>query len=80
MIQTGFGYCISTYMGDGDPPPSFQGEPILLPINGNAEEIAKKYWNELNRENRIAIFVREIINPGNDYLKIINKFEKREKN
>ena len=56
-------------MGDGDPLPSFQGEPILLPLKGDVDEIANTYWEGLNEDNRISLMVRE----GN-YVKIINKY------
>ena len=65
----GTGYCVTTYMGDGDPLPSFQGEPILLPLKGDVDEIANTYWEGLNEDNRISLMVRE----GN-YVKIINKY------
>ena len=74
ITQAGYGYCLTTYMGDGDPPPKFEGDPILLPIKGSAKEIASKYWNELNSENRVSLFVREVIKSGEDNLQIINSF------
>ena len=54
-MATGYGYCITTYMGDGGPLPSFQGEPILLPLSGSVSDIANTYWNELDSENRISL-------------------------
>ena len=74
IIQPGFGYCLTTYMVDGDPPSTFQGDPILIPLQGNAENIANKFWNELNAENRISLFTREIKKLGEENLKIINRF------
>ena len=68
-IPLGVGYCITTYMGDGDPLPPFQGEPILLPLTGDVDDIANTYWNLLNEDNRISLMIRE----GN-YVKIINKY------
>ena len=68
-IPLGIGYCITTYTSDGDPLPSFQGEPILLPLNGNADEIADTYWNELDKDNRISLGLR-----FNNIVKIINKY------
>jgi len=71
-IATGYGYCITTYMEDsffGDPLPSFQGDPILLPLDGNADEIASNYWNELDSDNRISLMAY----VDND-IKIINKY------
>ena len=68
-IPLGVGYCITTYMSDGDPLPSFQSEPILLPLTGDVDDIANTYWNLLNEDNRISLMIRE----GN-YVKIINKY------
>ena len=68
-IPLGAGYCITTYMSDGDPLPSFQSEPILLPLTGDVDDIANTYWNLLNEDNRISLMIRE----GN-YVKIINKY------
>jgi len=73
-VKPGFGYCLTTYMGEGDPPPNFLGEPILIPLKGNATEIANTFWEKLNPENRISLFTRELIKSGEDKLIIINRF------
>ena len=69
----GYGYCLTTYMGDGDPMSSFKGSPLILPLQGNAEQIANHYWLELNQDNRISLAVRELTKTGEDRLKIINR-------
>jgi len=56
----GLGHCITTYQGDGDPLPSFSGEPQLMEIFGTAEETLENYWNMLNPDNRISIMVKWI--------------------
>ena len=56
-------------MSDGNPLPSFQGEPILLPLKGDVDEIANTYWNELDKDNRISLGIR-----FDDIVKIINKY------
>jgi hypothetical protein len=61
-------------MGDGNPLPAFEGEPLLLPLKGDAEQIANSYWQMLNPDNRISLFVRELKKSGEDRLKIINRF------
>jgi len=76
-IAPGYGYCLTTYMSDGNPLPSFCGDPIIFPLHGNAEEIANYYWFELNKENRISLAVREISQTGKDRLKIINRNQKK---
>ena len=55
----GEGRFIHTYMGDGDPLPSFQGEPerVILDAPG-AEELADRMWAALNGENKVSFFVR----------------------
>ena len=73
-IAPGFGYCVTTYMSDGNPLPAFEGEPLLLPLKGDAEQIANSYWQMLNPSNRISLFVRELKNSGEDRLNIINRF------
>jgi IMP cyclohydrolase len=73
-IAPGYGYCVTTYMGDGNPLPAFQGDPILLPLEGDVEKIAENYWQMLNPDNRISLFVRELKKSGEDQLKIINRF------
>lgn len=70
----GEGRYIHTYMGDGNPLPSFAGEPVKVTISGNIEEFSEKLWNALNEENKVSLFVRFIdIATGNYEEKIINK-------
>ena len=66
---------MTTYMGDGNPLPAFAVDPILLPLEGDAEKITDNYWEKLNPDNRISLFVRELNNSGEDRLKIINRFQ-----
>jgi hypothetical protein len=54
----GFGYGLTTYMGDGDPLPSFNGDPLLLPLRGSAEALLAEYWQALDKENRVALAVK----------------------
>jgi len=71
-IALGYGYCLTTYMSDGNPLPSFKGGPLILPLQGNAEQIAAFYWQGMNQDNRISLAVRELTHTGEDRLKIIN--------
>ena len=73
-IAPGYGYCVTTYMRDGNPLPAFEGDPLLLTLEGDAEQIANSYWQKLNPDNRISLFVRELKKSGEDRLKIINRF------
>ena len=74
-IGAGFGYCLTTYKGEGNPLPSFQGAPILLPLEGNAEQIVDIYWKALDQDNRISLAVRELTVSGKDSMKITNRFD-----
>lgn len=59
-LPVGFGWCVHTYAGDGNPPPSFVGDPFLLPLTGDIVRIAHTIWDNLNRENRVALVARVI--------------------
>ncbi len=71
----GEGRLIHTYMSDGNPLPSFEGEPVLVEIgNDDIDSFANKIWNALNEENKVSLFVRYIdIETGCFESKIINK-------
>ncbi len=70
----GEGHFIHTYMGDGNPLPSFDGEPKLIAIDGGIEEFGDKLWNSLNEENKVSLFVRYInLSDGTYESKIYNK-------
>lgn len=71
----GFGHCITTYSGDGDPLPSFEGEPVLLSLVGSAEEIAATYWKTLNNENKVSLAVKFISMEGSSQTVIYNKYK-----
>ncbi len=72
----GFGHCIHTYSGDGNPLPAFQGEPYLVPLVGGAEAIAQTYLAALNEENRVSLAVKFVWRSAPSYIGIINKYEK----
>lgn len=56
----GLGHMIHTYEGDGDPLPSFRGEPREVPIPGGADESAAFYWTLLDRANRVSLFAKSV--------------------
>ena len=56
----GEGHFIHTYMCDGNPLPSFEGEPKLVEINEDIDAFADTLWNSLNEENKVSLFVRYI--------------------
>ena len=62
------------YMHDGNPPPSFEGEPKLISVPNRIEEFTDLLWNSLNEENKVSLFVRYIdIATGDIETKIVNK-------
>lgn len=70
----GEGRFIHTYMGDGDPLPSFRGEPERVAVSGSIDEFTKLLWESLNEENKVSLFVRYIdIASGRYESRIINK-------
>ncbi len=57
----GKGHFIHTYMGDGNPLPSFEGEPELVAIDApDADSFANALWSSLNADNKVSLFVRYI--------------------
>lgn len=70
----GEAHFVHTYMGDGNPLPSFEGEPTLVDVPDNMEDFADLVWNNLNNDNKVSLFVRYInIEDGSYETKIINK-------
>lgn len=73
----GLGHFIHTYVGDGNPLPTFQGEPERVKIPNNVKEFANDIWESLNEDNKISLFVRYTdIETGSVSQKIINKYIK----
>lgn len=61
MAEGDTGHFISTYQGDGNPLPSFAGEPIEIAIDApDADTLAQQLWSALNEENKVSLFVRYI--------------------
>lgn len=72
--KAGEGHFIHTYMGDGNPLPSFEGEPKCVEISEDIDDFAETLWNSLNAENKVSLFVRYIdITTGLWETRIINK-------
>lgn len=70
----GEGHFIHTYMCDGNPLPSFEGEPKLIGVSDDIESFTELLWNSLNEENKVSLFVRYIdIETGSYETKIVNK-------
>ncbi|MBR6881047.1 MAG: IMP cyclohydrolase [Clostridiales bacterium] len=70
----GDGRFIHTYMGDGNPLPSFEGEPEKISIPDDIDQFTDLLWNSLNEDNKVSLFVRFIdIATGEATTKIVNK-------
>ena len=54
----GEGHFIHTYMGDGNPLPSFEGEPKLVNIANDIDYYTNRLWESLNEDNKVSLFVR----------------------
>lgn len=56
----GLGHFIHTYECNGNPIPTFQGEPERVEIPNDIDEFAENLWNNLNNDNKISLYVRYI--------------------
>ncbi|MEM7110977.1 MAG: IMP cyclohydrolase [Chloroflexota bacterium] len=72
---TGVGYGLTTYKEDGNPLPSFVGDPLLLPLEGTAVHVLETYWNGLDADNRVALAVKEVDDNGRSRIVIQNKHQ-----
>ncbi len=72
--KAGEGRFIHTYMSDGDPLVSFEGEPEWVKLEGEIDSFTDMLWNSLNADNKVSLFVRYIdIETGNYETRIVNK-------
>ena len=69
--ENGIGHFIHTYKCDGNPIPSFYGEPEEVTMPNTAEELADLVWNNLNEDNKVSLFVRAIPLDGDEPTEII---------
>ena len=76
----GQGHYIHTYLGDGDPLPSFEGEPeqVGIPFD-TPQELAAQMWADMNPENKVSLFVRYYDHKTGGWESVIlNKHEEKE--
>lgn len=72
--KAGEGRFIHTYIGDGNPLPSFEGEPTPVDITGDIDSFTDLVWTNLNADNKVSLFVRYIdIATGRYETRIVNK-------
>ena len=70
----GQGHFIHTYRCDGNPIPSFEGEPKPVAICGNIDAFTASLWDHLNKDNRVSLFTRFIdLKTGETQTRIVNK-------
>ena len=69
--EDGIGHFIHTYRCDGNPIPSFYGEAEEVALPNTAEELANLVWANLNEDNKVSLFVREVALDGTDTKEII---------
>ncbi len=72
--KSGEGFFIHTYMGDGNPLPTFSGEPEKVELSGSIDEFTDMLWDSLNEDNKVSLFVRYIdLETKKFETRIINK-------
>lgn len=72
--EKGEGHFLHTYLTDGNPIPSFEGEPKRVAISGDIDAFTETLWASLNEENKVSLFVRYVDTAsGKAETRIINK-------
>ena len=72
--MNGVGHFIHTYICDGDPIPTFCGEPERVKIPDDIDEFTNSLWNALDKDNKISLYVRYIdLESGKEENRLINK-------
>ncbi len=74
----GYGHIIHTYKEDGNPIPSFEGEPVLFEmVKESFEDFSDHIWEALNEDNKVSLFTRSIsLEDGSVETRIYNKNQK----
>ena len=72
--QAGLGHFIHTYKQDGDPIPSYEGEPTPVCVEGDIDAFTAALWENLNQDNKVSLFTRFInLETGEAQTRIVNK-------
>ena len=73
----GLGHFIHTYQCDGNPLPTFAGEPERIAIPGSIDEFAEEIWTALDEDNKISLYVRYTdLSSGREESRMYNKHQK----
>ena len=75
-LEPGFGWCLTTYDGDGNPLPPYEGAPRPFPLPGAPENLAEAVWGLLNRSNRVALALKIMRSGAESSLTVINAYPK----
>ncbi|MBR7142312.1 MAG: IMP cyclohydrolase [Clostridia bacterium] len=74
QLADGTARFIHTYRCDGNPIPSFEGEPEIALIDGDIDTFTEKVWQALNGDNKVSLFVRYLsLEDGTAQTRIVNK-------
>ncbi len=72
--KAGLGHFIHTYKCDGNPIPSYEGEPTPVALEGDIDQFTAALWENLNQDNKVSLFVRTIdLENGQTQTRIVNK-------
>ncbi len=73
--KAGLAHFIHTYVCDGNPIPTFQGEPERIALGNGLDEITREIWDALDEENRISLWVRATdLGTGRSESRLVNKY------
>lgn len=71
--KAGAGHFIHTYQGDGSPLPSYEGEPTPVELPDDIDRFTEELWNNLNKDNKVSLFVRYLkLADGTYETRIVN--------
>ncbi|MBR3098835.1 MAG: IMP cyclohydrolase [Clostridia bacterium] len=74
--KNGLGHFLHTYVCDGNPIPTFQGEPERIAVADDIDEMTDRLWNALNKDNKISLYVRYVdLKSGKAENRLINKHQ-----
>lgn len=74
-MPAGEGRFLHTYRCDGSPIPSFEGEPEIVSLEGNIDEMTEKLWSALDRDNRVSLWTETVdLATGARESRIINRY------
>ena len=72
--KNGLGHFIHTYVCDGNPIPTFQGEPERIAVCDDIDEMTDRLWKALNEQNKISLYVRYVdLKTGKAENRLVNK-------